>query len=295
MTTEAMAGTHDKKRAVSVWIVWVALLAMVALCVYLTGMESSRVSEPEIERLTRAERIQIVRKPLRDLNISTHLMLVNGDATVVAAFTPELTSAYRKIPLSRSDIEVETVTLQAVQDLFAAAKSQGYPQFLVCSGFRSFERQGEIYEEAQDKGYVQRPGASEHQTGLAVDIAYTGISNEQLGAVPEGRWVMDNAWRYGLILRYPSDKVEDTGIQFEPWHYRYVGLPHAYYCHQNNLCLEEYLSELEHTGGFAVTLDETSYTVYYAKEDGGVLAVPAEGDYEIASDNRGGYIITIKA
>lgn len=133
---------------------------------------------------------------------------------------------------------------------------------LICSSYRSQERQQELYDnkvqrvmaegvsreaaQAEAARWVARPGTSEHQTGLAVDIV--SLSNQMLDetqeSTPEFQWLAENAWKYGFILRYPSDKSEKTGIAYEPWHFRFVGKEAAAEIHDLGLCLEEYLESL---------------------------------------------------
>lgn len=93
---------------------------------------------------------------------------------------------------------------------------------------------------------VAVPGTSEHQLGWAVDIVddrYHGL-NEKQATMPAQIWLMEHCWEYGFILRYPVDKSEVTGIIYEPWHYRYVGVELAMEMKDSGLCLEEYLEQL---------------------------------------------------
>ena len=92
--------------------------------------------------------------------------------------------------------------------------------------------------------WVARPGTSEHQTGLAVDIVDTSyqILDEGQENTPVQQWLMAHCAEYGFILRYPTDKSEITGVGYEPWHYRYVGVEAAREIMANGLCLEEYLA-----------------------------------------------------
>ncbi|MDR0284671.1 MAG: M15 family metallopeptidase, partial [Propionibacteriaceae bacterium] len=126
------------------------------------------------------------------------------------------------------------------------------------------------------------------ETGLAADIMATGISQTDLAASPEGRWLAANAWRFGLILRYPAGKESVTGIAYEPWHFRYVGQPHASYCHAHGLTLEEYIDFLHQWGGYETTVDGTAYKVRYERDD----APPAGDRTTVSADNTGGYIVT---
>ena len=92
---------------------------------------------------------------------------------------------------------------------------------------------------------VAAPGTSEHELGLALDIvdsSYPELETEQEDT-PVQKWLMENSWKYGFVLRYPSDKSALTGIIYEPWHYRYVGVEAAKVMYKEKLCLEEYLEK----------------------------------------------------
>ena len=115
----------------------------------------------------------------------------------------------------------------------------------IVSGFRSYEYQKGLYEryaakdgyEAADR-YSARPGHSEHQTGLGMDINST---DQSFAYTAEGRWLAANCSRYGFIIRYPEGKEAQTGYMYEPWHIRYLGVDLAQAVTNSGLCLEEYL------------------------------------------------------
>jgi D-alanyl-D-alanine carboxypeptidase len=90
------------------------------------------------------------------------------------------------------------------------------------------------------------PGTSEHQLGLAVDIIDTKLwaLEEEQENLPAQKWLMENSWRYGFILRYPKDRIDSTGIIYEPWHYRYVGTDVAKEIYDSGMTLEEYIESL---------------------------------------------------
>lgn len=132
---------------------------------------------------------------------------------------------------------------------------------LICSSYRSKEKQESLFNKKkaqfESQGYskekakakaatvVAVPQTSEHQSGLAVDIvdeSYQILDTSQEKTQVQ-KWLMKNSWKYGFILRYPSDKSEITGIIYEPWHYRYVGKEAAKEITEQNICLEEYLSK----------------------------------------------------
>ena len=136
------------------------------------------------------------------------------------------------------------------------------PRALVVSAYRDFDHQTRNFTRKVNyylgKGYSQEdaekeaatevavPGTSEHQLGLAVDIIDTrlwDLTSEQANQ-PAQQWLMENSWQYGFIFRYPKDKIDVTGIIYEPWHYRYVGRELAAEIHYSGLTLEEYLASL---------------------------------------------------
>lgn len=148
----------------------------------------------------------------------------------------------------------------ALRDMLAGCQAAGL-QPLVCSAFRPQETQEKLFQnkvnEFKALGYddasatqaageiVAVPGTSEHQLGLAADIVdatYQLLDSSQENTAVQ-KWLMEHCWEYGFILRYPSDKGALTGIIYEPWHYRYVGLEDAKAITESGLCLEEYLSQ----------------------------------------------------
>lgn len=112
------------------------------------------------------------------------------------------------------------------------------------SGFRSYELQNKLYTRYSERDgkaaadrYSARPGHSEHQTGLAIDL---NTITSAFANTPEGKWVSENCWKYGFILRYPKGKEAQTGYMYEAWHIRYVGTDAAEKIYNSGLCLEEY-------------------------------------------------------
>jgi D-alanyl-D-alanine carboxypeptidase len=113
----------------------------------------------------------------------------------------------------------------AVLAMFQAAFEEAGLELASNSAYRSYSAQENVYD--GDDLTTARPGYSEHQTGLTIDIGPLSGEcslNECFGETPEGIWLRDNSWRFGFILRYPADKHAVTGYQFEPWHLRYVGV-----------------------------------------------------------------------
>ena len=195
-----------------------------------------------------------------------NLRLVNRDHPLAADFAP---SNLAELP-DASWVEPHVnhrVDARIVEDLAAmltAAEAAGtHP--IICSSFRTYDYQENLFKnrieraereehlegiEAEEAAafWVAPPGASEHQTGLAVDIVdadYLELDEGQEETATQ-QWLMIHCAEYGFILRYPTDKSATTGIGYEPWHYRYVGKEAASAITQSGLCLEEWLVETYH-------------------------------------------------
>lgn len=139
---------------------------------------------------------------------------------------------------------------RALEKMFRDAKKKKNIVLYGVSGYRSYQRQREIYlrnvalrGRAATDAVSATPGSSEHQTGLTIDISAKSVDCALIaafGKTREGRWVAKNAHKYGFIVRYPAGKSKITGYHYEPWHIRYVGKETAAYLYKNDLTLEEY-------------------------------------------------------
>jgi len=155
--------------------------------------------------------------------------------------------------------QVDERCIDDLRALLTACREAGHAPY-ICSAYRTWEKQSELYENkvarlmengmdaasarSEAATVVALPGTSEHQLGLAVDIidsSYTTLDEGQESTETQ-RWLMENSWRYGFILRYPEGKSDITGIIYEPWHYRYVGREAAAEIYESGLCFEEWLS-----------------------------------------------------
>ncbi len=148
--------------------------------------------------------------------------------------------------------ELRKEASDAINAMFAAALEDGLTLYLK-SAYRSYQTQKTMYNNRLDKlgrddGLVSYPGASDHQTGLGVDILnYEWTKkdgmNKEFARTKEAQWMEAHCAEFGFILRYMADKEEVTGIKFEPWHFRYVGREAAAYIMENHLSLEEFTEE----------------------------------------------------
>lgn len=185
---------------------------------------------------------------------SSNLLLVNKNNTLKSNYEPnDLVVPSIKFQ-SVGDIMVKNVRTDvaiALENLYKAAEIDGI-NLLAISGYRSYNYQETLYNsEVQNFGvveanrYVAKPGQSEHQTGLAMDILsdnYT-VLDEGFENTDAFKWLENNMSKYGFIIRYPKGKEKITGYGYEPWHLRYVGVSDATEIMNKGLTLEEYLNK----------------------------------------------------
>lgn len=235
------------------------------------------------------------KQPQQALHININhgdLRLINTQLAVDEATIPNdiklATEVIQYAEISDATTEISKRLAKQLNVMLKEAHEEGVTNFAINSGFRDFHTQQSVFKEFG--GDVALPaGYSEHNSGLAVDI---GSTSGPMGVSDEGKWLAQNAWRHGFILRYPEGKTAITGIAFEPWHFRYVGLPHSEIMYKEQWVLEEYIAYLQ-TNGFYKTKNGTTISYYPSIEDA-QEAVKNLSDYELSGDNQQGIIITTK-
>ena len=222
-------------------------------------------------------------------NTQGYITLANRDSLLDAGYTPEdLVTVTARRASGSGQMQLRRQANEAINAMFAAAQDAGYTLY-VKSAYRSYQTQKTMYNNrleklGRDDGLVSYPGASDHQTGLGVDIlnyAWTQKDgmNKDFANASEAQWLAAHCQEFGFVLRYMDDKEEITGIKFEPWHFRYVGTEAAVYIMENHLSLEEftqewqaYIAAYEAKGGdFGALLRkraEINLTVIEVTEDG---------------------------
>lgn len=224
-----------------------------------------------------------------------------------------------------SNFKVSDTLVSLDQDVLAAldtmltafAAETGHADVLLRSGHRTLDEQTELYaSRVESQGeetaalYVAKPGCSEHHTGWALDLSvYTDEGESFTFDADETyeSWFEQHAAEYGFILRYPLSKVSITGIGYEPWHFRYVGVPNAYAISNEGMCLEEYVAFLKENTSFEgehykIEHGGETWEVYYVAANGfdGIpdgetaIPVPKGASYEISGDNDNGFIVWYK-
>lgn len=238
--------------------VWV-ILAVAAVCIiagvfigHQINKNNDALSKENIQSVSDTNENQQAGNGLSDLDKTQwNLILVNQWNLIPQDYEV-------KVKYLDNGHAVDERAYSDLQDMMDDCRAAGLSP-VICSSYRSMEKQKELYsnkinefvsygysrDEAEKKAgeLVAVPGTSEHQLGLALDIV--DISNQALNETQENtavqKWLMNNSWKYGFILRYPTDKSEITGISYEPWHYRYVGKQAAKEIYDAQICLEEYL------------------------------------------------------
>lgn len=187
-------------------------------------------------------------------NPDSYEVLVNRKRSLPEDYVPADLVSFTNVPTCLADPEINQmrkVASEALTELFKAAKEEINIQLYARSGYRSYSTQVALYnryvanhgqEEADT--FSARPGQSEHQTGLTVDITSDSMNkelDEPFGETEEGKWVAENAHKYGFIIRYPKDKEDITGYMYEPWHLRYLGKDLAREVYDSGLTFDEFM------------------------------------------------------
>ena len=195
------------------------------------------------------ENNQSVETPKKKID-DWRLTLANYDNLLPEDFTVKVSN----IDKTR---QFDSRAIDELNDMMNAMKKDGVTNVWVQSAYRSVARQKELYDNSVKKyiqqgksqeeaekltdEYINKPGSSDHNLGLAVDFNYVDNKFEKLDGF---KWLKNNAENYGFVLRYPKDKEDITKIAYESWHWRYVGVEHAKKMNDVNMCLEEYIEYL---------------------------------------------------
>lgn len=229
------------------------------------------------------------------MNYITHyLSLINASHPITSQLHLNLST----IQHHYDPIQLDTIALN--QLLNCLKQCQRNEDIALISGYRSHQEQINLYNQSlRDNGveyttkYVAKPGCSEHESGLAIDIGDVMDTIDFIA--PQLRYNQSNnllrqcLFDHGFIQRYPAHKLDITGIDHEPWHFRYVGYPHSAYMQQYDLILEEYIHQLKQTS-IDHPLIYQDYIIYATKiMDKFTLATS-----EVSESNDGFYIVTTK-
>ena len=174
------------------------------------------------------------------------LILVNKYNYLTSDYNPDDLKELSNVYAYGTNQMLRLDAYNAFIEMWNKANEDGY-KLIINSSYRSYEDQEKIYNdysswygETDADKKAARPGYSEHQTGLALDVQSYCSENKEFDECPEFTWLSNNAYKFGFILRYPKDLEHITGYNYESWHYRFVGIKASTYIHNNNITFDEY-------------------------------------------------------
>lgn len=213
------------------------------------------------------------------------MMLINADFKLSDDFEPDI-SEYKD-----TGVYLNSCANAAFAELSAEVIDRFGEKLYVSSSYRTAEEQQKEIEEAGD--VAQELNASEHQAGLALDVYVKYYAGEGFLKSDVGKWVNESCDRYGFIIRYPYYGTGETGIGYEPWHIRYIGLPHSEIIAENSMTLEGYYSSLEIGKLYSCRAGGDDWII--TRQTGESFDIPKKfKSATVSPDNAGGYILTFK-
>lgn len=248
-----------EKNTIFLLIILLILLIIMTMCLLMSKQNDEEEKSIIVSsNVPIKEQEDILIKEEKEIDSKTsdwNLILVNKKNNVPEDYNVNL-----------SEIEygylVDSRIEQDLRNMLSDARKQGLNP-MICSAYRTQKKQEELYkaktneyiwdgydeEKAKDLAsyWVAIPGTGEHQTGLAVDIVSHDyqILDERQEQTEVQQWLIENSYKYGFVLRYPTEKKDLTMINYEPWHYRYVGKENAKFMREKNWCLEEFIEYLK--------------------------------------------------
>ncbi|WP_144561702.1 M15 family metallopeptidase [Bacillus mycoides] len=274
------------------------ILCTVGVGIYIAPLFQNGVDVKIVEKGDKVNATNTEKKEITKEQIyKGDLLLVNKDYPVQEdSIKSDIINVFQNTELVRGYVVLDRSThlskdiVKKFLKIVEAAEKEGVHYFLISSGYRDFKEQRNLYEK-MGSDYALPAGYSEHNLGLSLDVGSTQMKMEK---APEGKWIEDNVWKYGFVLRYPKNKSNITGIQYEPWHIRYVGLPHSAIMQKKKFTLEEYLDFLKEKKEISTNVEGKEYTVsYYKVSNNTTINVPVNQYYEISGNNMDGVIMTV--
>jgi zinc D-Ala-D-Ala carboxypeptidase len=215
--------------------------------------ETELASPSDISNNEKVDEQQSITQEKKDIydEVKDNLILANKNNALSPNYVPGSLVNPNVPSLNRAKTKMTPEAAKALEALFQKAKKDNI-KLTAISGYRSYQLQDAIfasntkkYQSAEAANqFSARPGQSEHQTGLAMDVSTSSVNFQLIQSfaqTKEGQWLKENAPKFGFIVRYPKGKENITGYQFEPWHLRYVGIDAALEISERNITLEEYL------------------------------------------------------
>lgn len=253
--------------------------------------------------------ITVIKKTDIAKKLNNNLLFVNRDNLLPEGYQPKnlVNLDKNKIILSNSIQKLLPMTVDALYTMIGQARKEGIEGYISDSTYRDFNKQKYLYDRRvainkklkvkdpylESQKRVALPGASEHQTGLALDIYSTnGYSVDSFGYTAQSKWLKNNSWKFGFIVRYPEDKQSLTYTMYEPWHIRYVGYPYSAMLYKENICLEEFMGYMQKNGTKIFTQDKKNYLLIYLDSINDLKLIPGV-TWKLSQADQNKYILTL--
>lgn len=283
------------------WFVIVGLLIFEAIQQHKAPRErADRHEQSQVMNTAYAEtapgKVSVI-KVMKDQIYQGNLVLINKDYPIHSGgVQPDILNLFDNKQLIKgfglldNSVRLSRSVVESFTTMVNAAANDGVRHFIINSSYRDNKEQSQIYKD-MGANYALPAGHSEHNLGLGLDI---GSTQGEMNSAPEGEWLIQHAAEYGFILRYPKDKTAITGIQYEPWHFRYVGLPHSMIMQQMNVTLEEYLVYLKQQKNITTKVKGKIYEIsYHPITQNSTIQVPNNRTYYLSGNNMDGVIVTV--
>lgn len=241
---------------IKTWMV--IIIVIVTMILFLSRKENKEEEKSKetfsLETANNVITVELKKREIAGKTTDWNLILVNKDNKIPENYQCKLVTI-------ENNHKVDVRILEPLREMLADARKQGLKPF-ICSSYRTnytqttlfnrkwneYRRLGYGEEEAKEKAsyWVTLPQTSEHEVGLSVDIIsaeYQTLDEKQERTAVQ-KWLLEHCVDYGFILRYPTNKKDITKINYEPWHYRYVGIENAKFMKEKDFCLEEYIDYL---------------------------------------------------
>ncbi|MEG0829952.1 MAG: M15 family metallopeptidase [Anaerovoracaceae bacterium] len=244
--------TKPRFKIIVMCLLILAMMGIKALITPSVGEETAPVTGTTVEESKKPATETTNSKPVEKQ--SKYLILVNKTHSIGKKDVPEDLQKLKTVASDRTSTyqQMSKPAAIAFEKLAAGAKADGY-EIVATTAYRPYNYQKELYDNyvAKDgktaaETYSAKPGTSEHQTGLSVDVSSPSVSyrlTQEYGKTAEGKWLAQNAHKYGFIIRFLKGRSEITGYEYEPWHIRYVGKQPAKEIYDQDITLEEYLGK----------------------------------------------------
>lgn len=249
---------------------------------YLYRISNCEIGQVETAKLSGTKTVSLEEFLGYDnVTVDESLLLVNEKYKLSENYVPQ--TIYHQ----EREVEINACAKGAFDNLSEALYDETGGTLFISSAYRDFEKQKEVKGEEGET--AQKAGCSEHQTGLAVDVFVKNFAGKSFIKSESGQFINENCGDYGFIVRYPIFGEKKTGISYEPWHLRYVGLPHSIIISNSKITFEEYIDFFElgkfYTYGNYVITRQNTKNIFVPKSFKSAV---------VSEDNTGAVIITFK-